>query len=164
MTGLKKATLLRLVSSDMKILTNKYSILLYRIILSVVFIFAGLEKIISPDVFAESISNYKLFPNFSINIIAITVPWIELITGLFLLFGITIKETLKIINSMMLFFIIIILFALVRGLDIECGCFGTHNAQKVGFIKLFENTILLSFGILLYKCKPLIIVITEQKE
>lgn len=146
----------------MNMFTNKYSILLYRVILSIVFILAGIEKIVSPELFAENISNYRLFPNFTINLIAITVPWIEIVVGLLLLFGVTIKDNIKIINSMMVFFIIIILIAVLRGLDIDCGCYGS-NSQKVGMIKIFENVILLLFGVIIYKCKDQKYILTIQK-
>jgi hypothetical protein len=34
--------------------------------------------------------------------------------------------------------------ALARGLDIQCGCFGTASAGRVGIEKLFENLAILS--------------------
>lgn len=136
----------------MNLLTNKYSILLYRVVISIVFIFAGIEKIVNPELFADSIANYRLFPKFTINFLAITVPWIEIVVGVLLLFGIAIKDNLKIINSMMIFFIFIILIAVLRGLDIDCGCYGS-NSQKVGMYKIFENVILLLLGVFIYKCK-----------
>ncbi|MBI9073340.1 MAG: DoxX family membrane protein [Melioribacteraceae bacterium] len=137
----------------MKILLNKYFVLISRLILSLVFIFAGIEKIISPELFAESINNYRLFPLFTINLIAITIPWIELVTGICLLLGITIKDNLKIINSLMLFFILIVFISVLRGLDIDCGCYGTNAAQKVGFIKILENIILFLMGLQIYLCE-----------
>ena len=133
----------------MNILKNKYLILMLRIILSLVFIFSGIEKIINPELFSDSISNYRLFPSFSINLIAITIPWIELTVGLLLLFGISVKDNIIIINSLLMFFVVIILIAVIRGLDIDCGCYGS-SSQKVGFLKIIENVILFIFGIILY--------------
>lgn len=32
-----------------------------------------------------------------------------------------------------------VLTAILRGLDIDCGCFGTSDGQKVGLLKIGEN-------------------------
>lgn len=85
------------------VLSNKYLLLLSRIILALVFIFAGVEKISNPEQFAVAISNYRIFPVFTLNIITITLPWLEVIAGLFLLFGISLKENSAIIGSLMIF-------------------------------------------------------------
>jgi len=126
-----------------KIVSNKYLLLLSRIILALVFIFAGAEKISNPEQFAVAISNYRIFPVFSLNIIAITLPWLEVITGLFLLFGISIKENSAIIGSLMIIFTILVFTAILRGLDIDCGCFGTSDGQKAGLLKIAENFVLI---------------------
>lgn len=144
------------------ILTNKYLILLIRIVLAVIFIFSGIEKISNPSGFSEAISNYRLFPLFSVNLIAISLPWIELVVGLLLLVGIKIKENVLIINFLMSFFILIVFIALVRGLDINCGCFGTVNSQKVGIFKIIENIFLLVGGILVYKSNIIHLTIFDK--
>ena len=132
-----------------KILSNQYLLILFRTILGLVFIYSGIVKIIDTSGFSDSIYNYKLMPDLLINYLAIVLPWIELITGLLLIFGITIKESALIINSLLIVFIIAIVINLFRGLDINCGCFGTGNGTKIGLAKLIENSILLFMGILL---------------
>ncbi|MEJ2615151.1 MAG: MauE/DoxX family redox-associated membrane protein, partial [Ignavibacteriaceae bacterium] len=114
-----------------------------------IFIYSGILKIIDTPGFSNSIYNYKLLPDFLINFLAIILPWIELVTGLLLFLGIAIKENAVIINALLIIFIIAIIINLFRGLDINCGCFGTANGTKIGFTKLFENSILLFMGILL---------------
>lgn len=132
-----------------KLISNNYFLLLLRIILSLVFIFAGIEKISSPAVFSESISNYKLFPSFHINFSAITLPWIELISGVLLLFGVSVKENAAIITALLVFFTIAVIISLFRGLNIDCGCFGTQLGEKVGMLKVGENIFLIVCGVLL---------------
>ena len=132
-----------------KILSNQYLLILLRIILGLVFIYSGFVKIIDTSGFSNSIYNYKLMPDLLINFLAIVLPWIELIAGLLLILGITIKENALIINSLLIVFIIAIVINLFRGLDINCGCFGTGNGTKIGIAKLIENSILLFIGILL---------------
>lgn len=124
------------------ILENKNLLLLSRLILAMVFIFASAGKIAMPESFAVAVLNYKIFPLFAINIIAITLPWIELTFGILLLFGICVRECSIVFGLMLLIFILIVLYAIIRGLDINCGCFGTMEAQKVGLSKILENFLL----------------------
>jgi len=133
----------------MKVLSNKYLLFIFRLILGFVFIYSGIEKIINPTGFSEAVSNYKLLPDIFINFFAIILPWIELIAGLLLLFGIAVRENSLIINSLLIVFIAAITIGLIRGLNIDCGCFGTSGGAKIGFTKLLENIILLLLGIFL---------------
>ena len=132
-----------------KILKNKYLLLVCRIIIGFIFIYAGMEKISDPSGFARAINNYKLLPFSLINIAALILPWIEVTTGILLIFGIKVKENAFIISAMLGIFIIAIVISLFRGLNIDCGCFGTLSGTKVGIMKLIENTLMLLTGILL---------------
>lgn len=124
-----------------KLFSNKYLLLIIRIILGFVFIYAGAEKISDPEAFAISISNYRLLPIESLNFFAITLPWIELVAGVLILFGISVKENSSIICSMLLVFTIAIVISLFRGLSIDCGCFG--KGSQIGLLKLGENTLMI---------------------
>lgn len=138
-----------------KLLANNYLSLISRIILGLIFMTAGAEKISDPESFAVAIENYRLFPVITINLIALTLPWLEFVIGLFLIFGIYVKENVFIINVLLVLFIIFVLSAFLRGLDIECGCFGTRDGQKVGIYKILENMGLLLLGLqLLFFYKP----------
>jgi uncharacterized membrane protein YphA (DoxX/SURF4 family) len=132
-----------------KLISNIYFLLLIRIILSLLFIFAGIEKISNPAGFSESIGNYKLFPSFLISFSAIILPWIELITGILLLFGISVKENAAIITTLLIIFTSAVIISLFRGLNIDCGCFGTQLGEKVGMLKVGENILLIMCGVLL---------------
>jgi len=50
---------------------------------------------------------------------------------------------------MLLVFIIAIGISLARGLNIDCGCFGTADGDQLGLIKLLQNIGLLAIGIIL---------------
>ncbi|MBT8378231.1 MAG: DoxX family membrane protein [Ignavibacteria bacterium] len=134
-----------------KILNNSFLLLVARLVLGFVFIFAAVSKAAEPESFAQVIANYKLLPDFLINICAIVLPWIELCAGLLLLFGISVKENSVILSTLLIIFIAAISISLLRGLDIECGCFGTVDGAKVGLIKILENIGLLLLGLLLLK-------------
>ena len=70
------------------------------------------------------------------NTLAITLPWIELLAALALLVGYRTRAGAIITASLMGLFVFVVAAALARGLDIECGCFGTADASRVGTAKL----------------------------
>jgi uncharacterized membrane protein YphA (DoxX/SURF4 family) len=123
------------------LLSNKYFLFVVRITLAFIFIYAGTEKISDPEGFAISISNYRLLPVSTLNFFAITLPWIEIITGILLISGIFVKENSTIIFSLLLIFTIAIVISLFRGLSIDCGCFG--KGTQVGLLKLTENMLMI---------------------
>ena len=135
----------------MQILNNNFILIAARIVLGFVFIFAAVSKAADPESFAQAIANYKLLPDFLINISAIVLPWIELCAGMLLLFGISVKENSAILSGLLIIFIFAIFVSLMRGLDIECGCFGTTDGSKVGLIKILENAGLLLLALILTK-------------
>jgi uncharacterized membrane protein YphA (DoxX/SURF4 family) len=123
------------------IFTNKHFLFLVRITISFVFIYAGAEKISDTETFAISISNYRLLPISTLNFFAITLPWLEIITGILLLFGIAVKENSTILCSMLFIFTLAIIISLLRGLSIDCGCFG--KGTQIGLMKLGENLLMI---------------------
>ena len=90
-------------------------------------------------------------PDFLINVLAIVFPWIELVAGILLVFGISVKENSAILTGLLVVFIIAIVISLARGLDINCGCFGTVEGSKVGLMKILENVGLVLLGLILIK-------------
>ena len=132
------------------ILSNKYLQQTLKFVLGLVFIIAGIQKIIDPNAFADSIANYRVFPIFTINFFAITVPWIELVSGILLIFNKHVKENSLLLGSLLLIFIVLVFSALIRGLDFECGCFGTNDATRVGWMKIFENIGLLFIAVIIF--------------
>lgn len=127
--------------------SNMYLLFLIRLVLGFIFIYAGAEKISDPEAFAISISNYRLLPVSTLNFFAITLPWIELVAGVLMIFGIAVRENSSIIFSMLLVFTIAIIISLFRGLSIDCGCFG--KGSQIGLLKLGENTLMIIGSFLL---------------
>ncbi len=125
--------------------------IILKLILGIIFIYASKDKILNPSEFAIILYGYSLFPLFSINIIAIVFPFIELVAGVSLVFGIYSKPALIIINFFIICFIAIIAFNLLRGHEFNCGCFAVgepDNASAAGQL-LIRNFILLAIGLYL---------------
>ena len=97
--------------------------LIARWVLGVIFLYASFHKIIDPKHFAKIVYGYYLFPDFSINLIAIVLPFVEFFSGLALIFGIYPRSGALIINGMLLAFITALTINLARGHQFDCGCF-----------------------------------------
>ncbi len=129
---------------------------LCRLSLSAVFIYAAYEKIINPDEFAETINNYRLFPLFTIGPLALVLPWLELICAFFVLFGLWLKPASFILALLLIGFIAAVSFNLYRGLDFECGCFGSGADRQAGWNLIWQDGLLLLASLFLFfkKGKP----------
>jgi uncharacterized membrane protein YphA (DoxX/SURF4 family) len=132
------------------ILTNTILILLVRVFLGGLFIVASLDKIADPAAFSASILNYKIVGQTLATVIATILPSLELLCGLSLILGLYTRMSAFLITCMLVGFTIIIISALLRGLDISCGCFTQNpNVSKIGYIKILENVGMIMLGILL---------------
>ncbi len=108
-----------------KILSSLPVQVLCRVILGGVFIYASIDKILHPQAFAKIIHNYRLVPDLLVTFPAIILPWLEMISGLFLLAGIFSRASALVLSAMLLMFGTAITINLVRGITFDCGCFST---------------------------------------
>ena len=113
-----------------------------RILLGLIFLYASYDKILDPGKFARSIANYHIVPFGLENSIAIILPWLELFIGVGLIAGIMVDGAAGITGSLLVIFILLILQAILRGFNIECGC-GLKEGEMVGWTKILENIVFL---------------------
>ncbi len=102
---------------------NQMLILGLRLVLGITFVIAAVNKIGDPARFATIIYGYYLFPGWIINLAAIGVPFVELFSGMALVFGIAQRSAVIIINTLLVVFILAIAINLLRGHRFDCGCF-----------------------------------------
>jgi putative oxidoreductase len=135
----------------LRLIDNKYTILIFRIMLGLGFIYASVEKILFPMSFADSVSSYQVVPRPLLNIVAIIFPWCELVAGLFLLNGFKTRSCNIIILLMLCLFNVLIISVLARGLQVDCGCFSS-GSDPIGIFKLLQDCgyLLLSLAIFFY--------------
>lgn len=137
---------------------QKPSILLIsRIILGALFIYASIDKIIQPLAFAQVIHYYRLTPPDLINFLAVIFPWMELLAGLLLIVGYRVKSSSLVINILLVFFTIVLTITAIRGINVACGCFSTSTAVKSNLVlRIIEDIGMLLLGLhilLFYKGK-----------
>jgi putative oxidoreductase len=137
---------------------------LLTIALAIIFIYAAVPKILEVNEFTRSIRNYRILPAWSLNLLALWLPWIELIAGGGLLLKMWERGGSTIILVLLVIFTIAVISAVIRGLDIDCGCFGrtasdVARAHRVGFQKIAGNIGMIVIAVLL----ALSFLIKEQK-
>ena len=120
---------------------------LSRIAIGLVLLAAALAKIGNPAALAIQISHYDLIPAGPRNLLAITLPWIELLAGLALVSGARARPGAWLAVALMVVFTLAVAQAMARGINIECGCFGYADATRVGVKKLLENLALTAVAI-----------------
>jgi uncharacterized membrane protein YphA (DoxX/SURF4 family) len=125
-----------------------------RLVVGFLFIYASVYKILDPGEFAGSIRNYGLIPPVFSNLVALTLPWLELVSGAFLILGIQTRASALLTSLMMLVFLGVIIYAYAIGLDIDCGCFSssTESTGRIGLFHIFRDggVALLSFWVLVF--------------
>lgn len=129
-------------------LRSRYLTLLCRVILAAVFIFAALGKLGDPQEFSDAVAAFRILPITSVNVFAITLPWVELLVGLSLLSGTQLKQSAFLSVLLNLMFIIAAGSAMARGLDIKCGCFTLFKSHSsVGWSLIARDIVLILIAI-----------------
>lgn len=142
-TSKQKAVLVS-VSSFIKRLDNPWVEILCRLLVGGVFVYASIDKILYPAEFAKVVYNYQMLPVPLSNLVAMSLPWLELFTGLALLMGVLRKESSLVLSALLVFFIIALSVNIYRGVDIDCGCMSlSGGGRTIGIVTVLEDVILL---------------------
>jgi uncharacterized membrane protein YphA (DoxX/SURF4 family) len=123
----------------MRALAHPVVLRVCRLAIGLIFVGSALAKIGDTGALAQQVHNYRLVPLWSENLLAMTLPWIELLAGLSLVLGVRARAGSLVALASLLVFTAAIGVAMTRGLDFECGCFGTADATRIGWVKLAEN-------------------------
>lgn len=125
-----------------KTLTWLYHFL--RLGLAGIFIYAGMLKLLAPRTFAHAIAQYDLVPEGLLPLIALGLPALEVAAGLGLI--LEIRGSLSIITFLLLIFLIILGYAVLQNLDIDCGCFTADELDAQHNVKTAFRRDLLMIG------------------
>lgn len=128
-----------------RIIDNDYLTMAIRLTVGIIFIAASYYKIVQPVDFAKSIWFYHMVPGSIINLMALILPWLELLCGLGLILGVFYRGSVVWINVMMVIFIIALTSAYFRGISIDCGCFKAAEASN----NSARDTLIRDFGLII---------------
>ena len=120
-----------------------------RVTLGALFVFAGATKAYDPGAFAIEIQRYQLVPWILAALISVYLPWLEMLSGALLLLKRFERGALLLTTLLLLIFTLALASAMLRGLSIDCGCFGKAFTATGTMVPLLRNLLLLLFtGIL----------------
>ena len=95
-----------------------------RLVLGGVFLVAGVIKAIDPQSSVAAVRAYQLLPSSFATIVGWGLPFVEIALGLLLLAGIATRAVAAAAAILLLIFMAAVVSVAVRGLSIDCGCFG----------------------------------------
>ena len=95
-----------------------------RIVLGGLFIWAAVTKLPDMAAFAQDVANYRVIPAALVPIVAAAVVGIELLAGIALVIGVMDRPAAAVLAVLLAAFIALLAQALLRGIDLRCGCFG----------------------------------------
>lgn len=105
-----------------------------RIVLGALFIYAAWTKLPALDAFAEEIANYRLLPGALVPFFAAALPGIEVLAGALLLTNRWPRAAALLLSLLLLVFIGALSQALLRGINLTCGCFGGAEIATWGTV------------------------------
>ena len=118
--------------------------LLLRVAIAALFLFAAITKLVDPSSFAQQIANYQLTPWPATAVLSVFLPALELCVGISLLLGRWESGALVWVAVLLTIFSGALLSAIVRGLSIDCGCFGRSIENAGTLWPLTRNLVLLA--------------------
>jgi len=112
-------------------------------VLGLLFLYAGLEKLSDPNEFAQAIDGYQMVPLAWAGWLALLIPSAEVVMGISLVLGPGSRAASLLAGLTLLVFSFGIAQAMVRGINVECGCFGSATASQTDVLALGRNAGLL---------------------
>lgn len=138
--------------------------LLTRLTVGGVLVYAGASKVTDTSAFADVIANFEILPPRGYQTLAVVLPWVEMGLGSFLICGLFLRASALLSLMMCLTFGAAVLSAMVRGLDIACGCFGTSEYAHVGLRALAVDVAMVAASalVLIFPKQSLILWFHEE--
>lgn len=125
---------------------RRWLLLAGRVVLAGIFGYAAYAKLKQPwMLFAMSVDSFQILPPWGVTLVARTLPWIELILALLLLLGWKLRWTAAAVTALLAVFFGVLVHAYIKGLTIDCGCFGP--GEKLGPMKLVEDGSMLAVSL-----------------
>jgi uncharacterized membrane protein YphA (DoxX/SURF4 family) len=139
-----------------------------RLILGLIFIYAGCSKIFLPNHmywplamlkfsvsanlsnFGFQVESYKMLSAGGVAFVSHVLPFAEVLLGLFLLIGWRLRVWATIVSLFMLLFLTVVTRAYILHMDINCGCFATP--EPVSLKKIMEDSAMALLALLMTAC------------
>jgi uncharacterized membrane protein YphA (DoxX/SURF4 family) len=107
-----------------------YAVFAVSIAVAAVFIYAGIDKLRDPLQFADSTAAFAILPVVLINLMAMGLPPFEISCGALMLWPSARRVGSLAVAVLSVMFLVALASALLRGLTLDCGCFGTGAPSR----------------------------------
>ena len=150
----------------MTLVANPRVQLVLRLLLGAFFVYASLDKIASPAGFAKIVYQWQVAGPVPSNLVAVTLPWVELVAGLLLILGVWRREAALVIALMLVVFLGAAASVLARGIDVQnCGCVSVAKeaalsawppawTKGVGWFLVVRNLLMLAAALAIAFVRP----------
>jgi uncharacterized membrane protein YphA (DoxX/SURF4 family) len=126
-----------------------YGTMLERLIMGAFILYVGVIKIRhGPNRLLESILGYDLVPRGVAAVLARWLPWVEVLSGLMLIFGFMSQLAALLVFGLFLIYTAAITLSLIRGKNNDCGCFA--SLTPVQWRLVYRNIILMALLLPVY--------------
>ena len=139
-------------------------VLLLRIALGLVFLAAGALKIGHADVFASQIAGFQLLPHPFIAPLALLLPFLELMIGVYLVLGLFTRFAAWFAALEMALFAGAIASAVVRGISTSCGCFGPSDHSTTSWPEVGRDVGFTLMGVIIACWAPGALALDRRME
>lgn len=103
-----------------------------RLVLGGVWIVAGALKVVDLDASVRAVRAYRLLPEIVAQFVGAGLPMVEIVLGVLLVVGFGVRVAAVASAVLMTAFVIGIASVWARGLQIDCGCFGSGGRLAPG--------------------------------
>ncbi|MDD5564195.1 MAG: hypothetical protein PHQ91_10825 [Thermoanaerobaculaceae bacterium] len=114
----------------MTFLRNRWLHTALGVALGGIFLYAAGSKLIDPRPLVTIIWGYRILPPGPINLMAIYMPWLELLVAIGLLTGYKRRAAALLASGLLTMFITALAVNALRGVNVACGCFSA-SAEDV---------------------------------
>src|ERR1700693_2896923 len=136
-----------------RVLSHPLFLTLSRVLIGLVFLVSSLDKLPHPvEGFMAAVRGYHLLPELFLRPFSLILPWIELFTGAFMIFGLFYRFSTAMAGGLLLLLTAVIGATLLRGIPLDdCGCFKSFGIKESGPVALTRNFILLLVWLNLFR-------------
>jgi uncharacterized membrane protein YphA (DoxX/SURF4 family) len=105
-----------------------------RVVLGAIFLYAAATKVPDMAAFARDVANYRLLPEALVPWAAAALVGVEIVAGLALVLGVGARAAALVATALLALFVGGLAQALLRGIDLRCGCFGSEESATWGTV------------------------------
>jgi putative oxidoreductase len=137
---------------------NSFLTFIVRIVLGGLFLISGIAKVLDPIRFLFTLRDFRLFPGIIEPWLALFLPWFEVVLGLFMVLGLFLRTCSLLLGILNVTFMAAILSVIVRGIEIDCGCFGLladilHLPDMADYKAVVRNLVFIGMCAYLYRAE-----------